>query len=208
MKKCVWLMLGLAAATLSWAAGDREYSLAPAGDVDSAFVERVRVYMEKNAGAVVRLAPALPIEPGLSLEAIGRAAAKKLGKADPGIIVLARAASDQPQGVCLPDERFAVLNLDRLEAGADDAHRDRRTGQEAVRAMSMLLGMSPCPFPLCLLVGYEKTEDLDHMSGNFCPPCQGRFSRMAREAGIHLLEDDLPVDDGEGVPAALPAAAE
>ena len=208
MKKCIWMVLGLVAATLSGAAGDREFSLAPAGDVDAAFVERARVYMEKNSGAAVRLAPAIPAEPGQSLEAIGRAAAKTLGKTDPGIIVLARAAIDQPQGVCLPDERFAVLNLDRLEAGAAADKRDRRAGQESLRAMSMLLGLSPCPFPLCVLVGYEKTEDLDHMSGNFCPPCQGRFSRMAREAGLHLLEDDLPVSDVDGVPPAEPAAAE
>ncbi len=201
MKKCMLVLLGLLAATVSPAAEGRVFALAPAGDVDSAFVERIRDYMEKNSYAVVRVAPAIPMEPGQSLENLGRAAVRTMGATDHSIIVLARPTDEQPQGVCLPHVRFAVLNLARLEAGVDAAQLERRAGQESLRVMSMLLGMSPCPFPLCVLVGYEKTEDLDRMSSNFCPPCQNRFVRMAREAGLRLT-DVAPATPDE------PAAAE
>ncbi len=208
MKKCMVLWLGLVVATLSQAAEERTFLLATAGDVDSAFVQKIHAYMEANSGAVVTLANAIPLDPGQSLEAIGRAAAKTLGKNDHSIIVLARPTTSQPQGVCLPPQHFAVLNLVRLGEKVDEAKLERRTGQEALRVMSMLLDMAPCPFPLCVLVGYEKTEDLDQMSGNFCPPCQTRFLRLAQEAGLRMVESAPDAGLPEEVLAVEPAAAE
>ncbi len=208
MKKLILLLVGLMVATLSQAAEERTFLLATAGDVDSAFVEKIHAYMELNSGAVVTMAPAIEVEPGQSLESIGRAAAKTLGKKDHSIIVLASADTQQPQGVCLPDLHFAVLNLARLGEKEDEAKLDRRTGQEALRVMSMLLDMAPCPFPLCVLVGYEKTEDLDQMSGNFCPPCQTRFIRLAQEAGLRMVEGAMEMGLPQEAPAAEPAAAE
>ena len=208
MKKMLWLWLGLMAASFSQAAEERTFLLATAGEVDAALVEHTRAYMELNSGAAVTLAPAIPVEPGQSLESIGRAAAKTLGKNDHSIIVLAAADTGQPQGVCLPQLRFAVLNLARLGEKVDEARLERRTGQEALRVMSMLLDMAPCPFPLCVLVGYEKTEDLDQMSGNFCPPCQTRFIRLAQEAGIRLVEGAPEAAAAEEAPEAEPAVAE
>ncbi len=208
MKKMMLLLLGLMAASFSRAAEERTFLLATAGEVNPALVEKTRAYMELNSGAVVTLAPAIPVEAGQSLESIGRAAAKTLGKKDHSIIVLAAADTQQPQGVCLPDVRFAVLNLARLGEKVDEAKLERRTGQEALRVMAMLLDMAPCPFPLCVLVGYEKTEDLDQMSGNFCPPCQTRFSRLAQEASLRLVEGAPEAPAAEEVPEAEPAAAE
>ena len=205
MKKYIFVLLGLAAAAFAQAAEDRAFSLATAGDVDSALVERVRARLEEGSGAAVRLAPAIPLEPGQSLDAIGRAAAKTLGEGDPGIIVLARPTDAQPQGVCLPGEHFAVLNLAKLEVGADASKVERRAGQEGLRVMATLLGMSPCPFPLCVLVGYDKLEDLDIMSGSFCPPCQDRFTRLAREAGIRMV-DISPAVATEPASVAEPVA--
>ena len=196
MKKFVLIALGLLMSGLSATAGEKVFALATAGDVDAALAERVRVRLEENAGVVVRSAGALAVEPGQSLEAIGRAAAKTLGENDHSVIVLVRPVDEQPQGVCLPHERFAALNVAKLEVGADAEHVERRAVQEGLRVMSMLLKMAPCPFPLCVLVGYEKVEDLDQMSGNYCPPCLDRFTRYAREAGIQTID-----------PAALAAAA-
>ena len=78
MKKCIVLLAGWMVAAIALAAEDRAFSLAPAGDVDAARIERIRVRMEETAGVAVRLAPAVPLEPGQTLEAIGRAAAKTL----------------------------------------------------------------------------------------------------------------------------------
>lgn len=207
MKKTILLLLGWAAAAISPAAQDRTFVLAPAGEVEAVFVAGVRAYLEEYSGAAVRLAPAIPVKPDQSLEEMGRQAAATLGAGDHSIVVLARPGSEQPQGVCLPDQRFAVLNLARLEAGADAAQLARRTGQEGLRVLTMLLGLAPCPFPLCVLVGYEKTEDLDRMSSNFCPPCRERFLREAGAAGLRLIPEpdagpaDVPSAADEDVPA-------
>lgn len=214
MNKTILCLLGLLVGATAQAADDRVFVLAPAGDVDSALVESVRAKMEEMSGAVVRLAPAVPLQPGQSLENVGRAAAATLGAQDYAIIVLARPTDAQPQGVCLPEFRFATLNVARLEVGADAAQLARRASQEGLRVMAMLLDMAPCPFPLCVLVGYDKVEDLDQMSGNFCPPCQDRFARVAREAGVRLVEpqeepasEAAPAAPAEGLPAtdAMPA---
>ena len=206
MKKCLWMVLALAAATLAPAEETRVFALASAGDVDAALVERVRDRLEESAGAVVRLASPVSLEAGQAMDVIGRNAARTLTDSDFAIIVLARPLDDRPQGVCLPDERFAVLNVAKLEAGADAAALERRASQEGLRVMTMLLKMAPCPFPLCVLVGYDKVEDLDHMSGNFCPPCQDRFLRTAREAGLRLIEkpaeEEAPAAAVEAAPVA------
>lgn len=217
MKKLGWIALGLLLATGTTAtAAERTFVLATAGDVDAAFAETVRAALEKSSGAAIRLAAPVPTEPGQSLEAIGRAAAAALGEGDHSVVVLARAGADQPQGVCLPHVRFGAINLSRLEEGADAARLERRATQEGLRVMSLLLDMSSCPFPLCVLVGYDKTEDLDRMSGNFCPPCLDRFTRTARDAGLRLIdpfvaeaaapaEETAPAEEAAPAPEAPPA---
>lgn len=207
MNKFVWIAMGLLAAAVSQAAETRVFALASAGDVDAALVERVRANLEESSGAAVRLAAPVPLEAGQAMDAIGRAAVRTLADTDFAVIVLARPLDDRPQGVCLPKERFAVLNVAKLEAGADAAKLERRATQEGLRVMTMLLDMAPCPFPLCVLVGYEKVEDLDQMSGNFCPPCLDRFTRVAREAGLQLIEKSEPEAAPAEAPAAEPAPA-
>lgn len=187
MKNILWLALILAAAPLARADGARTFVLAPAGDVDAGLAENVRTYLENNAELTVRLAAPVPAAPGQDLDAIGRAAAKALAESDFAVIVLAQPADDQPLDVSNPQERYAVLNLARLAAGPDDkSNLDRRAGQMGLRLMARQLGMSPCPFPLCVLVGFDQVGDLDGMSGNFCPPCRDRFLRLARKAGVAL----------------------
>lgn len=206
MKKTIFVfMFGWMAATFLQAAECRTFVLVTAGEVEPSLVMAIQAHLEENARVLVRLAPAIPLESGQSLDFIGRVAAKTLGQTDHSIIVLARPLDDQPQGVCLPQERFAVLNIAKLEVGADADKLKRRGGQEGLRVMSMLLDLSPCPFPLCVLVGYEKTQDLDDMSGNYCPPCLDRFTRLAHEAGLCLIEaapasEPLVVTDPVTVP--------
>ena len=200
MKKCVLIAMGLLAAAVAQAAEERVFALATAGEVDAALAERVRANVEASSGAAVRFAAPIPLEAGQAMDDIGRAAVQTLNDGDFAVIVLARPLDDRPQGVCLPKERFAVLNVAKLEAGVDAAKLERRATQEGLRVMAMLLDMAPCPFPLCVLVGYEKTADLDQMSGNFCPPCLDRFTRVARDAGLRLIEETEP--EAEPIPAA------
>ena len=206
MIKYIWLSLGLMVATVASAAEDQVFAIASAGDVDAALVEHVRSRLEQTSGAKVRLAAPVPLEAGQAMDVIGRAAVKTMKPGDYGIIVLARPLEDQPQGVCLPEEHFGVLNVAKLEVDADTDHVERRLTQNGLRVESMLVGMSPCPFPLCVLTGYDKAEDLDHMSGNFCPPCQDRFERLARKAGLRMIAPPASVLETE--PAAEPASTE
>ena len=207
MKKYVLIAMGLMAAAFAQAAEERVFALATAGEVDAALAERVRASVEEASGAAVRFAAPIPLEAGQAMDDIGRAAVRTLTDGDFAVIVLARPLDDRPQGVCLPKERFAVLNVAKLEVGADAAKLERRATQEGLRVMAMLLYMAPCPFPLCVLVGYEKLEDLDGMSRSYCPPCQDRFNRLAREAGIRLIAAAEAAPE-EAVPAkAVPAAS-
>ena len=207
MKKYVLIAMGLMAAAFAQAAEERVFALATVGEVDAALAERVRASVEEASGAAVRFAAPIPLEAGQAMDDIGRAAVQTLTDGDFAVIVLARPLDDRPQGVCLPKERFAVLNVAKLEVGADAAKLERRATQEGLRVMAMLLDMAPCPFPLCVLVGYEKVEDLDRMSGNFCPPCLDRFTRVARDAGLKLIEKSEPDVVPAEVPAAEPAPA-
>ncbi len=202
MTKYLWIAVGWMIAVSAQAADERVIALATAGDVDAALVERVRAGVEEYSGAAVRLAAPVPLEAGQPLDVVGRAAVQTMEAGDFAIIVLARPLDDRPQGVCLPDERFGVLNVAKLEVGADADKLARRATQESLRVMAMLLKMAPCPFPLCVLVGYDKVDDLDRMSANFCPPCQDRFAREARKAGLRLIEKSEPA----AAPAEAPAA--
>ena len=192
MKKTIFLLCGLMAAVLSSSAAEgRVFALATAGDLEPGFTARVVDYLEAQTGAVLRRTDPVAADAAESLEEIGRTAARALREDEVGVLVLGRFGDGQPQGVCLPHERFGILNLSRLEAGADADRLVRRTGQDGLRVLAMLVGMSACPFPLCVLTGYEQTEDLDRMSGNFCPPCRDRFERLAREAGL-LMKPAAP----------------
>ncbi|HHX98545.1 MAG TPA: hypothetical protein P5169_07955 [Kiritimatiellia bacterium] len=198
----------LAAVMGACAASEQVVVLSPAGDVADDLVARVQAVMEENLGVVVRVGPAVAFEPGASLEAIGRAAAEQRAEDAFAVLVLARPDSEQPQGVCLPHESFGILNLNRLADDDPNGKFERRIGQDAQRIMAMLVDMPPCPFPLCLLVGYEKTDDLDHMSGNFCPPCQDRFRRLAGEAGLRMAPAvEAAEAAAEAVEAVEPADA-
>lgn len=206
MKKIILLCLGLGMATLSQAAGDRSFVLTTAGDVDFALVDAVRNHLEQYAGTRLLMGDPIPMEKGETLEEVGRTAARTLGDKEYSIIVLARPTDNQPQGVCLPQDHFAVLNLSKLAVGADEKQLERRASREGLRVMAFLLNMSQCPFPLCVLVGYKNVEDLDTMSASYCPPCQDRFRRLAGEAGINLI-DVAPAAASPAPAAAAPAPA-
>ena len=50
MKKFAMIALGLLVAGTAWAAEERVFALATAGDVDAAFAERVRVRLAETDG--------------------------------------------------------------------------------------------------------------------------------------------------------------
>lgn len=208
MKKAILMLAGFGLSVLMAVAGEsRVFALATTSDVEPELTARVMDYLETQSGAVVRPTDFMPVQAGQSIEEIGRAAAQRLAADEIGVLVLGRFGVDQPQGVCLPHEHFGILNLSRLGEGVDEDRLVRRAGQDGLRVLAMLVGLSPCPFPLCVLTGYEETEDLDRMSGNFCPPCLDRFTRRANEAHLQM-KPGVADEPAEGPAADVPAADE
>lgn len=205
MKKVILMLVGLVAAgQMAMGAEARVVALATSGDVDGELVARVAEYVRTHAQVTLRPTDPVVAEAGEDLNVIGRRAAGALKEDELGVLVLGQFGEDQPQGICLPPERFGILNLSRHAAGEVEMDRlARRAGQDSLRVMALLVGMSPCPFPLCVLAGFEKTEDLDRMSGNYCPPCQDRFARLAREAGLELTPTAAADEDGAGETPAV-----
>lgn len=203
MKKAILLLIGLGLIVLTAVAEEsRVFALATTGDVEPELTARILDYLESQSGAILRPTNSVQLQPGQSIEEIGRAVAQTLAADEIGVLVLGYFGVDQPQGVCLPHEHFGILNLSRLGDGVEEDRLVRRAGQDGLRVMAMLLGLSPCPFPLCVLTGFEQTEDLDRMSGNFCPPCLDRFTRLAHEANLQMK----PIVQEE--PTELPVAVE
>lgn len=91
-------------------------------------------------------------------------------------------------GAIDPAGRIAVVNRAALAAGeADEAAVAARFQREILRAHAWLLGIRPCPFPLCVLLPCPSAEDLDGMSRSYCPPCWERVRDRALEEGLPVL---------------------
>lgn len=112
--------------------------------------------------------------------------------ADP-VFVLVNDASCTDVGHLDPAARVAVVNLAALVADAPSPEAaDWRLRREALRAYAWLLGVPPCPFPLCVLLPCGAASDLDGMSRSYCPPCWERVRDRALEAGLPVLPLQTP----------------
>jgi hypothetical protein len=85
-------------------------------------------------------------------------------------------------------DRMAFVVIQRLYGQTGDA-RDpaeimaRNVEREACFAGARLLGMPPCPMPLCALC--ENPEDKGR---NLCPPCQGKLKELLQSKSIEPLQ--------------------
>jgi hypothetical protein len=129
--------------------------------LDAALVERVRDRLEESAGAVVRWLRPFRWKPAR------RWTSSAATPPDPDRFQLrdhrpGAPLDDRPQGVCLPDERFAVLNVAKLEsrrrrrragtprlagrpARDDDVAEDGAVSVSPVRAGGLRQGRRPRP---------------------------------------------------------------
>lgn len=185
-----WMVLPVWASDADVEDAGKVMALTSVGVVSPQWVEHARTYLETYSGFKAAIRPSFESAEG-PLDRIARAAATNMLPRDVFMIVLANPSSpDMPHGVMVPEARTCVLNAAKLEAGGAADRVERRIGQETLRAAAYLIGMPPCPFPLCVLTPYEKAEDLDLMSGNFCPPCQDKFTAHATEQGLIPVESE------------------
>ena len=192
------LVAGLAAAAISMAAEptapakpapNKAIALVQAGPVGPALVSRVRQFVEDNIGVSVRLLPAQ--EPaGKTLDEEGAAVSALMTDRDICLVALVMPTEGiKAHGVILPQKHVAVVNAGALKpAGNDTEKYARRLERETMQSIGLLLGVSYCPNPQCVLWAYTTDDELDAKGRNFCPPCLEKVQRAARENGAKLAE--------------------
>ncbi len=166
-------------------------SLAVAGDLDAALVERVRMW------AAVQLALPVPLDSPLSLDGaptsldeVARAAAARLSPESLGVVVLF--AGEQPvahHGIYNPELRVAVVNVRLMAEGADEETFARRLERQVIRGICSLMGLELSPNPESAMAAYSSMEELDQIARNLDPPWLIRLQERALELGIPLDPD-------------------
>jgi predicted Zn-dependent protease len=168
-------------------ANGKRIILETAGAVDAKWVERVVSFARENTGLDIQAMK--PVEGEFaSLNDVANAASAQLGEQDAFAVVLAGINTEEPaHGICLNDQRVAVINVTVLLAdGPDEEQAGRRIERQVMQAVCMLIGMSACPNPQCVLWPYSTMEDLDAKGRNLCPPCYDQLRKKAASQGLSL----------------------
>jgi len=163
------------------------------GKVDKAVVEQVRAY----AGEQYRLR--VDLLPGIDGAAVVEQAKERLvgviRPRDACLLALAELPDLKHQGMVFMKERCGIVNVAALrragEEKPDTATLMRRVESESMRAIALMVGVEPCPFPRCALRQHQSAEELDRKSRNPCPPCITKVHDKLAELGI-LLPKEKP----------------
>lgn len=167
----------------------RRVVLLAAGGVDPELLERVRAFCVENTTLDLDVGETLEGD-FTTLNEIADAASQALTESDAFVVVLSSVPTGElAHGSCLHDRRVAVVNMVPLLADDPDAERlGRRAERGVMQSIGMLVDMSSCPNPQCVLWGYSTIEELDAKGRNFCPPCYERFLSKARAQGLRFIE--------------------
>ena len=68
----------------------------------------------------------------------------------------------------------------------------RRIEKQTVAIAGNLLGLDPCPFPLCALRTAETDAELDQKARGLCPPC---YCKALQILGVEEAAPALPAGD-------------
>ncbi len=161
-----------------------------AGDVSKAQAERVRAFVEQNMAVVVRALPPRD-NAGGSLDDEGRAVASLVAGEVGYLVALVSPVEEiKAHGVFLPGDRVAIVNVAALrpEDGDEERHA-RRVERGTMQSFGMLLGLTACPNPQCVMWTYENMGELDTKGRNFCPPCLDALQRKAEKEGLTIVRE-------------------
>ncbi|MDI6773897.1 MAG: hypothetical protein QME60_00660 [Verrucomicrobiota bacterium] len=173
------------------------------GKVDKALLDRV----VRHVGAVM-WCPTRVLAGQKKPANLSEAAAKELagliGQDNICLLALANLPDKKDsRNAVFASHGVAMLNVASLKPSATtgkDAAESyaRRVEKESVRLVAMLLGVDPCPMPLCALRLTKDEEGLDAKGRNACPPCQGKIEKTLRGKGVKLTIDppDQPAPVG------------
>ena len=118
------------------------------------------------------------------------------------LAVVAPSWDSKQQGAVYEPMHIGILNINALTVLSDDEvpftrqeQFERRVEKESLRAMALLCGLKPCPFPQCCLYEHRNEQELDRKSRNPCPPCHSKAMDALRNALV-------PVADRKKIPAS------
>ena len=163
-------------------------ALVSVGKVDLALQKRVQKYLAAQYLVKVSVANAVEAGDG-GLKMIKQALAGRLVHENATcILALGNLPWLEDQSMVSKDQRFAIVNLDKLavtETKDKDAVETfaRRVEKESLRAVASMAGMQPCQFPRCALYPHKDDAQLDFKSRNPCPPCMQKTREFLAEMG-------------------------
>lgn len=185
MKKKIWTLLAAGALVAGGAAG-ADVRVVRAEGVAEGVAASVAASLAGNANVETRVVQGGARAEGESAEDFAR---REGARKDGGVsLVLVDWEDEETGGLARPEEGFALLNVARL-AGETPVPGDvlaRRADREALRAHAHLMGVPPCPFPLCVLTRCGSVEALDSMSMNYCPPCWEKMREVQKKKGLDV----------------------
>lgn len=185
MMKKIWTLLAMGAFVAGGAAG-ADVRVVRAEGVAEGVAASVEASIDKNASVGTEVVQGGARVEGESAEDFAR---REGARTDGGVsLVLVDWEDEEIGGLSRPEEGFALLNVARL-AGEEPVPGDvlaRRADREALRAHAHLMGVPPCPFPLCVLTRCGSVEALDSMSMNYCPPCWEKMREVQAAKGFDV----------------------
>lgn len=128
-----------------------------------------------------------PAEGALEL-ALGAMSDPKVG----AVVLIVREGEASPCLAAYPEDRMAILNIDRLKAGlprecGDEVFKKRLT-KELWRAAAFALGGYESDYA-CALKAVFSSEDLDSNPMEMtCPPVSGHIKRSGKRLGFGLVQ--------------------
>jgi hypothetical protein len=156
-------------------------------NADTGLVAAVSAYVEKEYGEIVisNKLSVISSEKGEAKKLKGLVAELTLNTNDLVVILAAAGKDDKPLSfvtVVDPKKKLALINVDFLKTGIDDATVGNnkflwRVEREAMKSVGLLMGLMPCFNPHCVLSNHVGLDGLDKKGRNLCPPCRMKLSK-------------------------------
>jgi len=188
----------VAAALLSWPwavarAGEtgKTLSVTGIGSVEADVVADVGRFVEANYRADTTVKP--PVEIGeVSAQTIVEALSGARSERDALLLgIVAVPETVFPDTLTLAGEGMAFLNITGLMPDPekkDDPAEVEKSGwlirKEAMRAFGLMIELTACPNPQCVLWPHKGREQLEKKGANLCPPCLEHAHRALRAKGV------------------------
>ncbi|HMP88999.1 MAG TPA: hypothetical protein PJ991_02295 [Kiritimatiellia bacterium] len=179
---------------LGWTPGNPDevalpVAIIPFGQVDEAMMDRAHAWVESNLAIKIdRFGSRPDIEVGTFDEA-AQSASEMLEDNRVGIVVMWMPSSDiMNHGAHFPEKRVVIANIQPMYQGEniDDEIIGRRIERQAIRGVSLLMGLEPSPIPQSVMFAYSSRDELDQIGRNLDPPWLIRLQRRALELGFEL----------------------